>query len=150
VDDRRRNRAARRQAAILAVCVVALAVAAAAFLRQPADENELKIPIAELRSQSAELDVLDRALARGLAGRFAQAHAGQLAQTVDRSRDELTSLKTPERLSEQRADALRLSSPLVTASAALHEGRAPLAASTSAQVVASGAALQAIEERLRR
>ena len=142
--------AARHQALVLAVCVVAAAAGVAGFVQRPAEESDLKIPVGELRSQSAELRMLDRDRATGLSGTFVQAHAGQLAQTIDRSRDELSSLKTEPRLDEAKGEALRRSAPLVLAAAVLKDGRAPLGETTNAQLAEAGAALQALEERLRR
>jgi hypothetical protein len=142
-------RSARRQAAILAACGVVIAAAVVAFVQRPADDSDLKIPVAELRSQSLELRLLDRELAHGLAGRFVRAHAGQLARAIDRSRDELATLKTVVRLEGAKAEALRRSMPLVAAAAALHDGDGPLPELTLAQVADAGAALQALEERLR-
>lgn len=150
VNDRRRNRAAWRQATVLTALVLVAAALAIGYAKRPAEESDLKIPVGELRSQSAELKMLDRDVAQGLSRRFVQAHAGQLAQAIDRSRDELASLKTTARLVDARATALERSAPLPAAAAALRDGRAPLAEATVAQVDAAGAALQAIEERLRR
>lgn len=142
--------AARRQALVLAACVGAAVAGVVAFVQRPAEESELKIPVGELRSQSAELRMLDRDLAAGLSGTFVRAHASQLAQAIDRSRDELSTMKTETRLDAAKGDALRRSAPLVQAAAALHDRRAPLGDATNAQLAEAGAALQALEERLRR
>jgi hypothetical protein len=149
VDDRRRNRAAIRQATVLTAAVLVTAALAIAYARRPADRSDLKIPIGELRSQSAELGMLDRGLADGLGRRFVQAHAGQLGRTIERSRDELASEKTTARLADLKAIGLERSAPLVGAAAALHDGRAPLTDAAKAQIGAAEDALRTLEERLR-
>jgi hypothetical protein len=105
------------------VCVVAAAAGVVGFGQRPAAESDLKIPVGELRSQTAELRMLDRDLAAGLSGTFVQAHAGQLARAIARSRGELSSMKTETRLEEAKGEALRRSAPLVQASAALKDRR---------------------------
>jgi hypothetical protein len=131
------------------VAAIVVAAAVVAVVRRPAVESEVAIPVGELRSQSAELRLLDGAVASGIVRRFAQAHAGQLAQSIDRSRDELASLRTLPRLDDVRGGALARSAPLVDAAAALHAGR-PLAPASAAAVLDAGAALQSLEERLKR
>jgi hypothetical protein len=143
------GRAARHQAALLALAAIVAAAATVAFVRRPAVESDVAIPVGELRSQSAELRLLDAAVADGIARRFAEAHAGQLAQSIERSRDELASLKTLPRLDGVRNGALVTSVPLVAAGAALHDGT-PLTAASAAAVRDAESALQSAEERLKR
>jgi len=135
---------------LLALGAVVAGAAIVAFVRRPAVESDVAIPVGELRSQSNELRLLDRNVASGVARPFVQAHAKQLAQSIDRSHDELASLHTLPRLDDARNGALARSPPLVAAAAALERGDAPLATASAAAVAAAGAALQSIEERLKR
>jgi len=150
VDERRRHRAAWRQTALLTALALVVGALAVAYARRAPDKSDLKIPVAELRSQSAELRLLDRMVADGIARRFVQAHAAQLGNSIDRSREELESEKPSASLAAARADALGASTTIAATAAALHDGRAPIPAKASAQIAAAETILQTIEERLRR
>lgn len=121
-------------------CVLALALVGAAALaisRRPAGADELRLPIAELRSQSAELELL-RAQSAAASPRFAQVHAQHLAKAIDASRDELNAMQVEPALGEVRTAASALASQLAAAA----HGAADQAAPT--------AALKALERSLQR
>jgi hypothetical protein len=150
VNRRRRPRAAGRQAALLLVVALGVGVLFVLAARRPAAEDELKIPVGELRSQSFELKLLHDDAGRGRAARFVRAHARQLAQSIERSRDELASLKTKDEWRAARAAGLQRSAALPDAAAQLRDGGAPLAAATAARLVDAGRQLQSLEDTLRR
>src|SRR5258705_3456184 len=78
-----------REALVLAVVIAAVA-AAVVFIRQrPADIDELTISIEALRSQVAELALMNDQAGDKLPPRFVTAQATQLANAVDKTRDEL-------------------------------------------------------------
>ena len=130
----------------------ALAATGALIVSQlrPADQDELKIPVSELRSQSFELTLLNQQVARGISPRFIEAQAGQLAQTITRSRQELASLKTLPGLKQSQEAATRQSQPLVHAVGELSgasSSREPARAEPGERV---GAVLKALEKTLER
>jgi hypothetical protein len=147
--NRRRLHAARRQAALLAVIVLAVGAVSVLAAQRPASEDELRIPIAELRSQSFELKLLADESARGRAQRFVEAHARQLAKAIERSRDDLTALPAPPRLAAARAAGLERSAVLPDIAAQLGKDRA-VAAAAMTQLADAGARLQALEQSLQR
>ena len=146
---RRRRHAAWRQAAILALILLGAGIAVALYEQRPAHEDELAIPIGELRSQGFELKLLDDNAGRGRDPRFVRAHARQLAQSIERARAELTSLQPIPQLAATRAAAVQRSAPLVDAAAQLGAGR-PLAAATAAQIAAAAAQLKSLADALKR
>jgi len=147
---RRRRRAAWRQAALLALIGVIAAVGVTLFNQRPAHEDDLAIPIGALRSQGFELRLLNDAAARGRDRRFVTAHARQLAQSIERARDELAALQPVPALTAVQGEALRRSLPLSDAAAQLGAGRAPLAPTALAEIVATAERLKALEGALKR
>jgi len=135
---------------MLALIVVVSAIGVTLFNQRPAHEDELAIPIGELRSQGFELRLLNDSAARGRDRRFVTAHARQLAQSIERTRDELTSLRPVPALIAVQGEALRRSVPLGDVAAQLGAGRAPLAPTALAEVVASAERLKALEGALKR
>ena len=147
---RQRKLAAWRQAAgLLAAALGAVAVVVVMDAR-PADEDELKIPIGELSSQSFELKLLNEQVAGGASRLFSKAHAGQLARSIARSRHELESLKTLPRLNEAQAVAMRQSDLLVQAVVHLDGAGGPLDSASAAQLGRVGTALNALKQTLER
>src|SRR3954463_9149187 len=95
-----------RQATLVFSSMLAATIAVTVVEQRPAGADELKIPIAELRSQAFELNDLNAQLARGTALAFIHAHARQLAHAVGRSREELAALKMLPRLTQSRSTAM--------------------------------------------
>jgi len=120
------------------------------FNKRPAHEDDLAIPVGELRSQGFELRLLNDAAARGRDRRFVTAHARQLAQSIERARGELASLQPVPALTAVQGEALRRSVPLADAAAQLGAGRAPLAPPLVAEIVATAERLKALEGALKR
>ena len=135
---------------ILALTLLGVAIGSALYNQRPAREDDLAIPIGELRSQGFELKLLNDHVGRGRDRRFVQAHALQLRQSIERARDELTSMQPTAELAATRATALERSAPLAGAAAEMEAARAPLAAATAAQVVAIAEQLKSLEARLKR
>ena len=135
---------------MLALIVVVSAIGVTLFIQRPAHEDELAIPIGELRSQGFELKLLNDYAGHGRDRRFVTAHARQLAQSIARARDELTSLKPTPQLAATRAAALQRSAPWADAAAQLGAGDARLAPASAAQVVAAAEQLKALEDALKR
>ena len=147
---RRRRHAAWRQAAFLGLALLVGGVGVALYNQRPANEDDLAIPIGELRSQAFELGLLNQNATRGRDRRFVKAHARQLAQSIERSRDELTSLRPTPQHAPTRSAALRHSAPLLDAVAQVGAGRAPLDPATAAQIVAIAEQLKSLEGALKR
>jgi hypothetical protein len=97
--------------------IVVLAVATVLVIsRRPAGADELRLPIAELRSQAAELEQLRaQAAAAHVTPRFARVHAQQLARSIDASRDELAAMQVEPQLVDARASAAALAAQLAAA-----------------------------------
>lgn len=129
-----------------------LAVAAVVVVieKRPARADDLKIPVAELRSQAFELTLLDVQLARGLSPSFGAAHVGQLARSISLSREELGSLKTIPALAPSQAEALRLSGPLARDAARVAAERPTLGTEAKTQRAGVAASLKALEKTLER
>jgi len=147
---RRRRHAAWRQAAFLGLVLLVGGVGAALYNQRPANEDDLAIPIGELRSQGFELALLNDNATRGRDRRFVKAHAHQLAQSIERSRDELASLRAAAKFAATRSAALQRSEPLLDAAGQFGAGRAPLDAATAAQIVAVAEQLKSLEGTLKR
>ena len=135
---------------ILALTLLGVAIGSALYNQRPAHEDDLAIPIGELRSQGFELKLLNDHLGHGRDRRFVQAHARQLKQSIERARDELASMQPTAELAATRAAALERSARLAGAAAELEAARAPLAAATAAQIVAIAGQLKSLEEGLKR
>jgi hypothetical protein len=90
------------------VLVVGLLSALAAWNAQrPADATQLALPLAELRSQSAELAHLQQEYTAGaIDQRFLRSHTRQLQKLNDDTRDELQGLHPWPRLAEMQSAAL--------------------------------------------
>ena len=147
---RHRRHAAWRQAALLAAILLGAGAGAAVYEHRPAHEDELAIPIGELRSQGFELEVLNQQAAGRNDRLFVTAHARQLAQSIERARAELSGIEATARLAPTRAAALQRSAPLADAAAQLGAGHAPLAPASAAHVVAAARQLKALEDALQR
>lgn len=119
--------------------VVALVIATVLMVsRQPAGADELRLPIVELRSQAAELELLRaQSGAADVTPRFARLHAQQLAKAIDASREELAAMQVDPPLADARASATALATQLA---AAVHRPDATLPI----------APLQALETSLQR
>ncbi len=116
--ERESRRAATQFAGLALICVL-LGGVAAWQVQRPADATTLALPISELRSQSAELAILQHERnSGGLDARFLRNHTRQLAKLNDESRDELAGLAPwPELAETQRAaldDARTLERQLAT------------------------------------
>ena len=149
-DDAPRRSKAWRQAALLAGVLLAAAVFVLAQQRRPANRDELKIPIAALRSQAAVLALLLAQAGDPLPPRFVRAQATQLAKAVGRSRDELHQLHPQPALEPMQARAEPLASRLDAAVQQLQA--APSSAEAASAAAARGLrdALKALEQSLDR
>jgi hypothetical protein len=147
---RRRRHAAWRQAASLGLVLLVGGVGVTLYNQRPANEDDLAIPIGELRSQGFELALLSDNATRGLDRRFLKAHAHQLAQSIERSRDELASLRPAAKLVATRSTALQRSAPMVEVAGKIGAARAPLDPATAAQIVAIADQLKSLEGGLKR
>jgi hypothetical protein len=85
-------RTARRQALASVVLLVAIGGAVIAAQKRPADADELKIPIAMLRSHAGELLVLAQNKDSTPAS-FSRAHRRQLSRAIDSANEDLDKLK---------------------------------------------------------
>jgi hypothetical protein len=75
--------------------------------RAPAEAPELRIPVAELRSQATELSLLEREHAAGkVTDRFAHQHAAQLSESMHQTFGALASLEVAPELADIRRNAL--------------------------------------------
>ena len=135
---------------MFAAMLLVAGIGDAIWTQRPAHEDELAIPIGELRSQGFELKLLNDYAGRGRDRRFVTAHARQLAQSIARARDELTSLQPIPQLGATRAAALQRSAAWADAASQLGTGDARLAPASAAQVVAAAEQLKALEDALKR
>jgi len=135
---------------MLALILGVAGIGVVLFNQRPAHEDDLAIPVGELRSQGFELRLLNAAAARGRDRRFVTAHARQLAQSIERARDELAKLQPVPALTAVQGEALRRSVPLADAAAQLGAGSAPLAPPLVAEIVATAERLKALEGALKR
>jgi hypothetical protein len=92
------------QGTSLLMVIGAVGVLAVWLERAPAEAPELRITVAQLRSQAAELTLLQRELDAGaVTGMFARQHAGQLSKTAHDAFRTLASLTVaPELVDVQR------------------------------------------------
>jgi acyl-CoA reductase-like NAD-dependent aldehyde dehydrogenase len=118
--------------------------------QRPAGPDELKISVSELRSQFAELALLDAQAAGLLPPRFVRAHANQLADAVEQTRDDLARLHTRSDLAGVRAEANRHAKTLADAVRRLEQAGRPLPAASASGLLSARLELNAIEEALRR
>jgi hypothetical protein len=115
----RERRVALAQGLSIVAGLAGASMVAAWIARAPADAAKLRIPLAEFRSQAAELALLEREAGAGHAGRmFARAHTEQLAKSIRRTFNALCSLDVaPELVVIQQAgiaDGRELIGPAVT------------------------------------
>lgn len=96
------------------IALVAVVMGAATWWgSRPDGADELKVPISLLRSQSAELQLLEAAQARhALPPRFVAAHASQLAGAIDDAREQLQQLRPLPALTGLQAQAHVLAAEL--------------------------------------
>lgn len=149
-DELPRRRRAWRQAALLAGVLLALAALALARQQQPANRDELKIPIAALRSQAAVLALLSAQSGDPLPPRFVRAQATQLAKVVGQSRDELHKLHPQPRLEPTQGRAEPLARRLDAAVQQLQAAPSPPEAASAAAARGLRDALKALEQSLDR
>ena len=149
-DDEPRRSKAWRQAALLAGVLLALAALTLARQQQPANRDELKIPIAALRSQAAVLALLLAQSGDPLPPRFVRAQAMQLARAVAQSRDELQRLRPQPALEPTRRRAEPLASRLDAALQPLQAAPPPPEAASAAAARGLRDALKALEQSLDR
>ena len=99
------RRRAWAQGAGVAAAIAVVAGWAAATSQQMAAADELKIPIAEARSQAAELHWLASEPGRGLPRTFIHAQYTQLQKNIERTRSSLDGLKPADALKTTAAQA---------------------------------------------
>jgi hypothetical protein len=148
--DPTRSHHAKREALVLAIVAAALLSGTLIVQQRPAGPDELKISVGELRSQFAELALLDAQAAGRVPPRFVRAHATQLAEAVDGTRDELGKLHPRSDLAGVRAEAKRHANTLADAVHRLGQGGRPLPAASAAGLLAARREIKAIEEALGR
>jgi hypothetical protein len=91
----------------LVLALLAVLLAWVLHGRTPADKSQLRIPIAGLRSQAAELELVQReSLAGRLSSRFPHEHVRQLVKDSAASFDDLTGLHPERGLESVQADAI--------------------------------------------
>ena len=113
----------------IALLVVLAAIACALLYRKhkPFDQDTLDIQVEQLQSHAAEAGLLARqAQADQLAPGFVAEHAGQLADNVQRAREELDAKPAEPRYAPQQASARQLGATLHARLQVLSsDGRAP-------------------------
>jgi hypothetical protein len=149
-DDVPRRRWAWRQAALLVGALLALAALMLAWQQQAANRDELKIPLAALRSQAAELALLLAQSGDPLPPCFVRAQATQLARAVGQSRDELHKLRPQPALEPMQERAEPLARRLEAAVQQLQAARSPPGAEGAAAARSLRDALKALEQSLER
>ena len=149
-DEEPRRSKAWRQAALLAGVLLAAAALTLAWQKRAANRDELKIPIAALRSQAAELALLLAQADDPLPPRFVRAQAVQLAKAVGQSRKELERLRPSPALEPMQKRAEPLASRLDAAVQQLQVGLSPPSAESAAAARRTRDALKALEQSLDR
>lgn len=111
-----RRRRAAHQALVLATCA-AVGIAAGVWVAHlPAGPDELRIRVAALRSQAAELhELFAQADEEEVNPRFVRMHAQQLAQAVERERDALEQMTLDPTLEPTRSAVRPIAARLATA-----------------------------------
>jgi hypothetical protein len=135
------------------VLVVVCAAAVASFMlvqRRPAGPDELKIRIESLRSQFAELVLMNEQAGHAMPPRFLSAHARQLAQAVSDVRDELQDMDPQPELKAVREEGLAHAKRLLEAVEAVRRSGHALPPRSQAELQAQARSLQDREDRLRR
>ncbi|HEX6707119.1 MAG TPA: hypothetical protein VF169_20345 [Albitalea sp.] len=141
---------ARREAGVLAVIAMALLAAVLLVRQRPDGPDEVKIPIEALRSQFAELTLLDAQAGDPLPPRFVRAQASQLGKAVDATREQLDGLHPSAELNAARQEALGHARRLQQAVDAMRGSGTALPRATSAELEALAQRLKTQEESLRR
>ena len=137
-----------REALVLGVVLVSLAAAALWVMREPADEDELRLSVSTLRSQAAEFELLvAQSSGNSLGERFVQSHATQLARAVDSSREELDGLDVQPSLRTSRDQAKPLAARLAKA---VHGLEAQSQASAPSHDERLASSLKTIEDSLKK
>jgi hypothetical protein len=149
-DEPRRRSKAWRQAALLAGVLLTAAALALAQQRRPANRDELKIPIAALRSQAAVLGLLLAQAGDPLPPRFVRAQATQLAKAVGQSRDELHELHPQPGLAPMQKRAEPLAGRLDAAVQQLQAAPSSYGSASAAAARNLRDALKALEQSLDR
>ena len=137
--------------ALVLVIVLAAAVSAFVFVQQqPAGPDELKISIETLRSQVAELTLLNEQAGNPLPPRFLSAQATQLARAVGEVRQQLQEMNPRPDLRAVREEGLAHARRLLDAVEAVRRSGKALPAASQAELQAQARQLKAREEALRR
>jgi hypothetical protein len=139
-----------REALVLLVIVVAALAAGVTVRQRPDGPDEVKIPIEALRSQFAELALLEAQAGDVLPPRFVRAQAAQLRKAIEATRDELEGLRPPPALQAPRSEALAHASQLLVMVDALRGSGSALPRTALAELDAGLQRLKAQEEGLRR
>jgi len=139
-----------REALVLLV-VLAAAVSAFVFIRQrPAGPDELRISIDALRSQVAELTLMNEQDGDPLPPRFLSAHATQLSRAVGDVRDELAKMNPRPDLRSVREEGLAQARRLLDSVEAVRRTGRALPPASRAELQAQAQQLKAREDGLRR
>jgi hypothetical protein len=111
-----RRRRAAHQAGALLVCGAVGAAAGAWVAHLPAGPDELRITVATLRSQAAELhELFAQADEEEINPRFVRMHAQQLAQAVERERHALEQMTLDATLEPTRSEVRPIAAQLASA-----------------------------------
>ena len=135
------------------VLVIVLAAAVASFVlvqHQPAGPDELKIPIETLRSQFAELTLMNEQAGGAMPPRFLAAHASQLAKAVGEVRDQLQQMNPQPELRAVREEGLAHARRLLDAVEAVRRSGHALPPASQAELLTHARQLKDREEGLRR
>ena len=117
------RRQARIQGTVLGLLATAVLGAALRATQAPADADELRIVVGELRSQAAELELIEVEKSRGkLAPAFVREHVRQLANINRTSFRELARLRVEQNLEAEKFAALVDGRELVARMSALGSG----------------------------
>jgi hypothetical protein len=141
------HRRALRQAAALLLGAAALAALAAWARHRPDGVDDFKIAAGQLRSHSAELQLLAAEADRRLPPRFLRAHAGQLAHAVETTQQEVDALRPQPGLAPVKPPLQAVGRELAGAAQALqsHPRQPPAQAARPARTEALARAEQALQ-----
>jgi hypothetical protein len=139
-----------REALVLAVAVAALVASVILVQQRPAGPDELKIPLETLRSQYAELVLMNEQSGDALPPRFLKAHASQLASAVGEVRDQLQDMEPRADLRSLQREGLAHARRLLAAVESVRRSGAALPPASAAELQAEARQLKAHEEGLRR
>jgi hypothetical protein len=139
-----------RQALVLALVAGAAVAAVLAVRQHPAGPDELKIAFETLRSQAAELTLVNEQAGGALPPRFVSAHATQLADAIGQTRDELARMHPRPELRGLREEGLAHARRLLDSVEEVRRSGHALPPASQARIVAEATQLRDREERLRR